>query len=362
MKYPINKILVIRFSSIGDILLTTPSLRALKRSCPGAEVHIMLKSEYADLVRENPNVDEIIQIDPSKGTVDFLRQVRGLRGRYDLLIDFHRSLRSLVLRSLSGIPSKLKYSKGAISRFIMIHTGWKAIAMKEPIPERYLKALEPINAEDDGKGIDFFIPESVRERISKIMTEEANALDISVPIAYLALAPGAKWATKRWLPERFAQAADSIAESFNMVPVLLGHTDDSEVSRSVREMMKRPLLDFTGRCGLLETGAAISNSSLLLCNDSGVMHMASALSTPAVAIFGPTTKELGFYPYRTQYHVESSNINCRPCHHIGHDRCPKGHHRCMTEVGVEAVVEAASRLLVHEKTSVYMEERQNEFS
>ncbi len=346
MNDPIDNILAIRFSSLGDILLTTPALRALKRRYPGAVVHFMLKSEYSDLLSGNPNVDRIIPVDTSKGPAEFLRLLCDLRGKYDLLVDFHRSLRSLAVRSLCGIPMKLKYPKGVISRFIMIRTGWKAIAMKEPIPERYLKALQPLDAEDDGKGIDLVIPDAVRVRMIGTMTAEGTVQGISAPNAFFAIAPGAKWATKRWLPERFALSADRIARRFNLVPILVGNVGDCEVSKSVIEAMECPALDLTGRCSLLETGAVLSNCRLLLCNDSGVMHMASALSTPIVAVFGSTTKELGFYPYRARYRVESSDIDCRPCHPHGLERCPKGHHRCMTEVNVESVVEAASNFLI----------------
>ena len=151
--------------------------------------------------------------------------------------------------------------------------------------------------------------------------------------------------TKRWLPERFAQVADPISGRSHLLPVLIGHRQDLDVVQEVRGRMRRPLLDLTGRLGLLETGALIDRSQLLLCNDSGLMHMAAALSTPIVAVFGPTTRELGFYPYRSEAEILASDLPCRPCHHLGSARCPKGHHRCMKDVTAGEVIEAAMRIM-----------------
>jgi heptosyltransferase-2 len=354
MNRPYKRILVIRFSSVGDILLTTPVLRALKRWDQGAELHFAVKSEYALLLRENPNVDEIIQLDTELGISGFLKYALGLRGKYDLLVDLHRSIRSLIIRRLTGARMNLKYPKGVISRSLMIRTGWKAIAMKEPIPERYLKALEPLEITQDERGIDFPIPETIQESVLASIVEEAASINISKDFkrkqehdSYLALAPGARWATKRWLPERFAEVSDTLAEKYNLIPVLIGHSDEKSVSRAVKERMKYTAIDFTGKLDLLETGAVLKIARLLICNDSGMMHMAGALSTPIVAIFGPTTRELGFYPYRTRFEVADTDISCRPCHHIGSNQCPKGHHQCMTDVDVVDVIEFAERFLDH---------------
>jgi heptosyltransferase-2 len=356
MKRSYKKILVIRFSSLGDILLTTPTLRALKRWNPDAEIHFVVKSEYIDLLKHNPNIDGTIAYDPSTGLAGFLKLIRELKGTYDLLIDLHRSTRSLTMRLLSGARRHLRYPKGVVSRHIMIRTGWKAIAMKDPVPERYLKALEPLGISGDDRGIDYLIPEPVREEVREMLREGVGSLELpgwmsrdpktEHPIfSHFALAPGARWATKRWLPERFAGVADTLAESHGLVPVFIGHRDEIPVTSTVRRHMVHPALDFTGKLDLLETGALLESSNLLISNDSGLMHMASALGTPIVAVFGPTTRELGFYPYRARYRVVGSSISCRPCHHLGGERCPKGHHRCMTEVDVEDVLEAATNLL-----------------
>ncbi len=348
-------ILVARFSSLGDILLTTPVLRALRRWNPEGKIDYIVKSEYEALLRENPNVDNIITWDHSSGISGFLRLVRELRGNYDLLVDLHRSTRSLLLRLGTGAGRRLKYPKGVVSRFIMIHTGWKAIAMKESVPERYLKALAPLGVQADEKGLDLHLPDDARNRVDAILARDAASEHKSEGRTdyvasgehgrYLAIAPGARWATKRWLPERFADVADRIAATFGLIPVLIGHGDEREISDAVRTAMTSPVIDLTGRLDLLESGAVIETSLLLICNDSGLMHMASALSTPVVAVFGPTTRELGFYPYRAEHEVLSSRISCRPCHHLGSKHCPRGHHRCMTDISAGDVLSAAARFL-----------------
>jgi heptosyltransferase-2 len=135
-----------------------------------------------------------------------------------------------------------------------------------------------------------------------------------------------------------------LAERLGLTTVLLGGPDDAPITDAVRDAMKGPVLDLAGRLDLPETGAILARSALLLSNDSGIMHMATAFSTPVVAVFGPTTRELGFYPYRAVHRVIGAEIGCRPCHPIGGVRCPRGHHRCMTAVPVEEVVEAAEAL------------------
>jgi heptosyltransferase-2 len=347
MEYPVTKILIIRFSSIGDILLTTPALRALRRWSPEAEIHFVLKREFADLLQENPNIDRIVPWDPSTGPAGLFRLGGQLRGHYDLVVDLHRSLRSILLRTLVGATRRVTYPKGVVRRFLMIRTGRREFAMKEPIPERYLLAIEPLGAVGDGEGIDFPISDEARERAIALLMDASKDANIDSEVEmgcrpYLAIAPGAKWATKRWLPERFAEVADRLADRFGLVPVLLGHRDEEEITGAVRDEMKHPVIDLTGRLDLPKTGAVLAMSRLLICNDSGVMHMAAALCTPLVAVFGPTTRELGFIPYRAEHRLIGSDIPCRPCHHLGGERCPKGHHRCMTDVTVEEVVEAAS--------------------
>jgi heptosyltransferase-2 len=356
MEPPYKKILVIRLGSLGDILLATPVLRAIKRRNQESEVHFLLKSAYADLLVCNENVDEIIRLDSSTGLGGLMGLARRLRGRYDLLVDLHRSLRSFVLRSFIGATRTLKYPKGVLRRTLMIQTGWKAASLKNPIPERYLMALEPMGIEPDGEGLDLVIPDTIRSEVDSILERETGPSTSTCPImvphsakegpgSYFSIAPGARWATKRWLPERFARVADILAERYRLVPILIGDHQDQPLSLSIVRGMNSPAIDMSGKLGLLETGSVIERSRLLVCNDSGLMHMAAALSTPIVAVFGPTTRELGFYPYHATSEVVSSDIPCRPCHHIGSDKCPLGHHMCMQEVTVEEVVEAASRLM-----------------
>jgi heptosyltransferase-2 len=351
-----DRIVVIRLSSLGDILLTTPALRALKQSNPNGELDVVVKTEYADLLKGNPNIDRIITVDTTTGLPGLINFSLKLRGRYDLVVDLHRSTRSFVMRYIIGAARILKYPKGVVGRTIMVWTGWKSIAMREEIPERYLKALAPLGIAGDDRGIDITIPATIRERIRSLLNEEISSTDsngwpvrdkemVDGEYSFFAIEPGARWATKRWLPERFAEVADSLADDHCLVPVMIGDRDERSISESVRNYMKSPVIDLTGRMNLLETGAVIERSKVLISNDSGLMHMASGLSTPIVAIFGPTTRELGFFPYRARYRVIESTLSCRPCHHLGGDRCPKGHHRCMTEVGAREVIEAATALL-----------------
>jgi heptosyltransferase-2 len=160
----------------------------------------------------------------------------------------------------------------------------------------------------------------------------------------LAVAPGARWPTKRWPVERFAAVAQEVAQAQRAVVVVLGGPEDVTLARELCRRLRVPVLDSTGKLSLLHTAALLQQCHLLLSNDSGLMHMATALRVPVLAIFGPTVQEFGFYPFQARAQVISAEVPCRPCSTKGSAHCPRGHHRCMQQVSV-AQVGAAARVL-----------------
>jgi heptosyltransferase-2 len=160
----------------------------------------------------------------------------------------------------------------------------------------------------------------------------------------LAVAPGARWPTKRWPIERFAAVAQALAQAQQAAVVVLGSAEDSLLAQELGQRLSVPVLNSTGKLSLMHTAALLQQCRLLLSNDSGLMHMATALRVPVVAIFGPTVQEFGFYPFKASAQVVSAALACRPCSTKGSTRCPRGHHQCMQQVTVAHVLAAASKI------------------
>ena len=157
----------------------------------------------------------------------------------------------------------------------------------------------------------------------------------------LAVAPGARWSTKRWPVERFAAVAQELAQAQQATVVVLGSAEERRLAQELCQRLSVPVLNSTGKLSLMHTAALLQQCQLLLSNDSGLMHMATALRVPVVAIFGPTVQEFGFYPFKACAQVISAEITCRPCSTKGSRRCPRGHHQCMQQVTVAQVCTAA---------------------
>jgi heptosyltransferase-2 len=159
-----------------------------------------------------------------------------------------------------------------------------------------------------------------------------------------AVAPGARWATKRWPVARFASVAQTLAQAQQAAVVVLGSAEDSQLAQQLCQQLSVPVLNSTGKLSLMHTAALLQQCRLLLSNDSGLMHMAAALRVPVVAIFGPTVQEFGFYPFKASAEVVSAALACRPCSTKGSMRCPRGHHQCMQQVTAADVLTAASKI------------------
>jgi len=337
-----GKILVIRLSSIGDILLTTPLLRLLKRRFPQAEIGFVIKKQFIDLIRTNKNVDRIFSFDASAGFGDLRRIKREVRDiGYDLVIDIHKNFRSYYLQS--GLPKSkiVSYSKYRLQRFLLIKLGWD-YRQVIPVYQRYLMSVAEFGIQDDGAGLDFFLDPDVKQRVDELLSRKN--LQVERPI--IGLAPGAGFATKRWLPEHYAAVARRMVAERNAQVLLFGSQADSPITREIAGLIGPHVFDVSGQFSLMETACALARCDLLITNDTGLMHLATALHVKTVAIFGPTTKELGFFPVGEMTRVaEHEKLSCRPCTHMGSKRCPKGHFRCMRELLPDRVYDFATELL-----------------
>lgn len=337
----VRKILIIRLSSIGDIVLTTPLVRSVRKKYPEAQIDYAVKEVFADLVKDNPHIDSVLAFDHKKGFKGLLQFRKLIKSTgYDLIIDIHKNFRSLLLRSLSGARIA-RYKKHILPRVILVKTGINLYKDPEPVWKRYFHAVKDLDIEPDNAGSEIILDRHTKKQTAT--TLELSGLDKKQRL--ILLCPGAGFSNKRWLPERFAETGDYLSKKYACMVGLLGGTDDAELCAEIQSKMVERAVNFAGRFDLPGSSALISASSLVITNDTGLMHIAQALKRPVVAVFGPTVKELGYYPMPENSFVIEKDVRCRPCSHTGMNRCPKKHFRCMTEISSGEVISAAEQLL-----------------
>ena len=342
----LHKTLIIRFSSVGDIVLSSPLLRALRRRFPQSQIDYLVKAEFAELVRQSPYCSHVITF-PAGGTFADLLRIRKMntRERYDAIVDLHGSLRSRFL--CLGARRVMRINKRAVARFFLIHGKrniYRLFGGAPGIAERYMETVARLGVHADTGGLDLFVSEESGAHAAELL----GLAGIAPSAPLLGVCPSAKHGNKMWLKDRFAEAAIVVARERGASVVLLGSPDDAAQCDEVRGMIHAfdpslPVADLAGRTSLAEAAAVMDRCFLVLSNDSGLMHIAAARTRPVVAIFGPTVREFGFFPEGARsVVVEPPPLPCRPCTHIGLPECPEGHFRCMNEIPAARVI-AASR-------------------
>lgn len=339
----LKKILIIRLSSIGDILLTTPFIRQARKAYPDSQIDFVIKVEYSDLLKNNPNINNLIKFDTNKG----MRGLKDLKQsllekKYDIVFDLHNNMRSNYLRL--GLQSKYKYriKKNKLAQFLFVKFKINRYPEITPIAERYLNVGIPAGIKDDEKGLEFFFDKNSEESINTILEH----YEIKQNDVFYTIAPGAGFYTKRWSIENFKIFVKNILENHNSKIVVLGNTEDKHQGEVLAEYDN--VIDLTGKLTLMQSAILLSKSKVLVSNDTGLMHMATAVKVPVLGIFGSTVKEFGFFPYRSKARiVEIRDLKCRPCSHIGRNNCPKVHFKCMNDISSDMVVENFEKLLIN---------------
>ena len=321
------KILLLRFSSIGDIVLTSPVARCLKQQL-GAEVHFLTKKSFAALLEPNPYLDRIFFFEKKLGKV--LPELR--QEKYDWVIDLHGNLRSLRVKWTLRRPSRT-FDKLNLKKWMLVKFGLNLLP-DQHIVDRYLKTVQHLGVEYDGLGLDYFIPESEEIQVSSLSPDlEVNA--------YVVFNLGANHATKR-LPE------DKIIEICQQVErpvVLLGGNAEADTGAKVAAVCGVNVVNCCGMLSLHQSASVVRQAAKIITHDSGMMHVAAACQKDIVSIWGNTVPQFGMYPLypngeNRDTRMEVSGLSCRPCSKIGYSRCPKGHFRCMREQDIPAIVMA----------------------
>jgi lipopolysaccharide heptosyltransferase II len=339
-------ILVVRFSAIGDILLTTPLLRAIRTRHPGARVAYLTKEQYAPLLADNPNVNEVLAIRDEDSLRAIAATIRSVR--YSHLLDLHGNLRTLGLRAIVRGPWRT-FSKRRLERQVLITTKRDIYPADVPMAERYFEAAAGLDVDVDAEPPDFFLAPEAEERAA----ERLASLGVGEGRALVAIAPGAAHATKCWPADGWIRLTRRLIATGAEV-VVVGGPEDAEVGKAIVAGVRGRITGGTetrvtsvaGMLGLQESGAVIRRAAALISGDTGVMHMATGVGTPVVALFGPTVAQFGFFPYRAaRSAVVELPLECRPCSAQGGPACPLGHHRCLRAIAPETVFEALCTVL-----------------
>ncbi len=319
-----KKFLIVRFSSIGDIVLTTPVVRCLRQEFPDAEIHYITKSTFKILLNNNPYIDKIYTID--REITEVLPELK--QENYDLIIDLHRNLRTLRLK-LALHKKSYQFPKVNLKKWLL--TTFKINKMPtEHIVDRYFKCVNELGVINDQKGLDYFIPKQ----------DEINLKQYHIPENYVVFAIGAKFATKR-LPTL------KIIEIINRIPltvVLLGGKDDRERAREISNACSNTI-KLCGDLNLNQSASVVKQSQKVITHDTGLMHIASAFNKSIISVWGNTVPEFGMYPYMPQnpsnYSIhEVKELSCRPCSKIGYQFCPKKHFNCMQQQNIDEIVKS----------------------
>ncbi len=345
-----SKTLVIRFSSIGDIVLASPLLRGLRRALPDSQIDFLTKSEFAELVRSNQNINYTYEFDPSSGIEGLRRLKKRIRNeRYDLIVDIHGSLRSRYVRSIVRGPKVVKVDKRVKERTALVKMKKNIYAGMTSVADRYIETVRHLGVTNDGKGLELFITDETMFGMNgRMATYKLHRFE-----KILGLCPGARHFTKQWPGERYAELGARFLREMDGAVVLFGGEEEKALNAAIAEKISGAdrVIDLTGTCTLMETAAAMEYVDVVVTNDSGLMHIAAAKDKPLVAVFGSTVREFGFFPLtRSSLVMEVQGLSCRPCSHVGRASCPEEHFRCMLDQPVDGVFGAVGRLLTSKTT------------
>ncbi len=315
---PILKILVIRFSSIGDIILTSPVVRCIRHKYPACEIHFLTKAQYQNLVAHNPYINKIHLLDKSPALKAIELKAEG----FDYVIDLHNNLRTKVFKSVLSVDSngfeKVNFEK------------WLAVNFKniESLPtihivDRYVNTCKNIGVENDNEGLDFFI--NPNENVDFFLALQNEK--------YFAWAIGAQHFTKRYPTNKIIE----VCKNLNIKIVLLGGKEDSIEAEKIEAACPENIINYCGKLSIHQSAIVLKAAKLLVSNDTGLMHMAAAFKKPIVSLWGNTITQFGMTPYYGKHEIkntvfETLDLNCRPCSKIGFNTCPKKHFSCMNNI------------------------------
>jgi len=328
------KFLVIRFSSIGDIVLTTPAIRCLKKQVPNAEVHFLTKKSFKAVTEANPYIDKFYYYDDNLGELIGYLKKEG----YNYIIDLHKNFRTAIIKWRLDIPV-LSYHKESFQKWLLTKFGINRMSGKH-ISDRCLDALASLGVVNDGWGLDYSIPTSARIK--------DNDLPMSHRAGYIAIVIGASYATKK-LPISKLQ---ELCAAIQFPIILVGGKEDATEGEAIANIDSIRIYNACGKFSLHESADIVRLAKTVISHDTGLLYIACALNKKTLAIWGGTSPKLDVEPYYGVHQLQQMHINtahknfvveglaCQPCSNYGTKKCPKGHFKCMLEQDISAIANA----------------------
>ncbi len=325
------KLLIIRFSSIGDIVLTTPVIRCLKKQIPDAEIHYLTKKSFQPVINNNPYINKAHYLEDN-----FHELMERLSDEnFDYVIDLHHNLRTLKVKRFLKKKS-FSFNKLNIEKWLMTTFKWNRLPAQH-IVDRYLETVKFFGVKNDGAGLDYFINEE--EKVKE------NDIPTSHQAGYIAVVIGAAVNTKKYPLHKLKD----LCTSLNHPIILLSGTEDAENGNEIAAIDRIKIYNACGKFSLNESADLVRRAKLVVTNDTGLMHIATAFKRPVISLWGNTIPEFGMYPYYGENYLSNSeklpydileikNLSCRPCSKIGYKKCPKGHFKCMELIDPNEII------------------------
>lgn len=320
-----KKFLIIRFSSIGDIVLTTPVIRCLRKKYPESTIHYLTKKKFSGIVQSNPYVDKVLLLEEDINvTIEEIRNEN-----YQHIIDLHHNLRTLRIKQSIKKVAFHSFNKINIEKWIYTNFKFNLMPHKH-IVDRYMETVEKLGVVNDGLGLDYFIPENDLVKEDDIPFSHSHG--------YIAIAIGAAHNTKKLPVEKLKELVSKIEYPI----ILLGGKEDFINAEKIVESDTVKIYNACGKFSLNESADIVRNSKLVISHDTGLMHIAAAFKKNILSVWGNTVPSFGMVPYQTLYEVFQVNkLWCRPCSKTGFDKCPLGHFKCMNNQSLETIAERA---------------------
>ncbi len=317
------KILVVRFSSIGDIVLTTPILRCIKQQLKDVELHYVTKHNFLSVIENNIYVDKVFTIKDS--LKDVIPQLK--KENYDYVIDLHHNIRTLKLKTVLGKKS-FSFNKLNWEKFLIVNFKKNKLPNVH-IVDRYFETVESLGVKNDGKGLDYFINEKdeidIPSSLPTLFHEDYNALVV-----------GGSYFTKQIPIHKLKE----ICTKSSLPLILLGGKEDAAIAEQVYQFHKNKTINLCGKLNLNQSASIIQQANKVITSDTGLMHIAAAYKKDIISLWGNTIPEFGMGPYlagKNSQILEVKNLSCRPCSKLGYKKCPKGHFKCMNDIEIKSI-------------------------
>ena len=326
------KILIIRFSSIGDIVLTTPVIRCLKQQLPEVEIHYLTKTSYKAVLEANPYIDKLHFLqDDLQAVIPQLQQED-----FAYVIDLHHNLRTMRVKKALGRQS-FSFNKLNVQKFILTTIKLNVLPNVH-IVDRYMHTVQSLGVKNDGRGLDYFIPEKDRVKESDIPAGHLAG--------YIGVVIGAAHNTKKLPLHKLKELCAAIDHPI----ILLGGKEDRDIGEQIASVDPHKIYNSCGKFNINESADLVRRAKLIITHDTGLMHIASAFKKPVISIWGNTVPQFGMYPYygalpaqtpkdKLPYDImEVRPLYCRPCSKIGYNKCPLGHFKCMEKISITEII------------------------